>query len=149
MVQQPTLTLIGLNQSEMVKGGPSLWLVMVQIFLYVCVYVWCMCCCSQTERWDARCVASLATLSLDLATFQTPQATFFPKKRLVTNLATSWTNFSESLWSFLLPQQRKIIFLCICSVQWASEKSSPARSVERDIIASLRLHANIAEITAH
>ncbi len=27
----------GLNQSEIVKGGPPLWLAVVQIFLYVCV----------------------------------------------------------------------------------------------------------------
>ncbi len=27
----------GLNQSEIVKGGPPPWLAMVQIFLYVCV----------------------------------------------------------------------------------------------------------------
>ncbi len=46
---------------------------------------------------DARSVANLATLSLDLMTFQTTLATFFPKNQLVTNLATSWTNFSESL----------------------------------------------------
>ncbi len=29
----------GLNQSEIVKGGPPLWLAVVQIFLYVCVRV--------------------------------------------------------------------------------------------------------------
>ncbi len=41
----------GLNQSEIVKGGPPLWLAVVQIFLYVCVCVWrCVCCCCQTER---------------------------------------------------------------------------------------------------
>ncbi len=37
------------------KGGPPLWLAVVQIFLYVCVCVcvcvWrCVCCCCQTER---------------------------------------------------------------------------------------------------
>ncbi len=40
MVQQKTPPLglyRGLNQSEIVKGGPPLWLAVVQIFLYVCV----------------------------------------------------------------------------------------------------------------
>ncbi len=40
--QQKTLPLglyRGLNQSEIVKGGPPLWLAVVQIFLYVCVRV--------------------------------------------------------------------------------------------------------------
>ncbi len=48
---------------------------------------------------DVCSVANLANLSLDLAPFQTPLVTFslLKKKRLVTNLATSWTNFSESL----------------------------------------------------
>ncbi len=40
---------------------------------------------------DARSVANLATLSLDLATF------FLSQKATVTNLAASWTNFSEFL----------------------------------------------------
>ncbi len=41
----------GLNQSEIVKGGPPLWLAVVQILLYVCVCVWrCVCCCCQSER---------------------------------------------------------------------------------------------------
>ncbi len=43
-----------------------------------------MCCCSQAEREVsnryAHNVANLATLSLDLAPFQTPIATFFSKK---------------------------------------------------------------------
>ncbi len=42
VVQQKTLPLglySGLNQSEIVKGGPPLWLAAVQIFLYVCVRV--------------------------------------------------------------------------------------------------------------
>ncbi len=30
--------------------------------------------------------------------FSDPPSDFFPKKRLATNLATSWTNLSESLW---------------------------------------------------
>ncbi len=40
LVQQKTPPLglyRGLNQSEIVKGGPPLWLAVVQIFLYVCV----------------------------------------------------------------------------------------------------------------
>ncbi len=57
----------------MVKGGPPLWLAVVQIFLYVCVSL------KLREREvssrDAHSVANLATLS-----FQTPLATFFPKK---------------------------------------------------------------------
>ncbi len=64
----------GLNQSEIVKGEPTpsdwAW----SIYSCTCVYVWkCVCCCSQTEREvssrDARSVANLATLSLDLALF--------------------------------------------------------------------------------
>ncbi len=42
VVQQKTPPLglyRGLNQSEIVKGGPPLWLAVVQIFLYVCVRV--------------------------------------------------------------------------------------------------------------
>ncbi len=67
----------GLNQSEIVKGGPppSDW--PWSRCSCTCVYVWkCMCCCSQTEREvsnrDVRSVANLAT-------FQTPLATFFFK----------------------------------------------------------------------
>ncbi len=40
--------------------------------------------------------------------FSDPPSDFFPKKRLATNLATSWTNFSESLWSLVLPQRLEI-----------------------------------------
>ncbi len=40
--------------------------------------------------------------------FSDPPSDFFPKKRVATNLETSWTNFSESLWSLVLPQQREI-----------------------------------------
>ncbi len=42
VVQQKTPPLglyRGLNQSEIVKGGPPLWLAVVQIFLYVCVRI--------------------------------------------------------------------------------------------------------------
>ncbi len=57
----------GLNQSEIVKGGPPLWLAVVQIFLYVCVCVWrCVCCCCQTEREVSNLVEMLAALSLNL-----------------------------------------------------------------------------------
>ncbi len=156
----------GLNQSEIVKGGPppSDW--PWSRYSCTCVYVWkCVCCCSQTEREvsskDACSVANLAT-------FQTPLATFFPKKRLMTNLATSWTNFNESMWysvrsrgycrngarsacmqlfrdfsdplsdfffspkkttsdkssNFLDKSSRTQLILCICSFQWASERSS-------------------------
>ncbi len=55
----------GLNQSEIVKGGPpSDW--PWSRYSCTCVYVWYVCCCSQTE-WevsrDARSVANLATFS--------------------------------------------------------------------------------------
>ncbi len=43
-----------------------------------------------------------------LSDFSDPPSDFFPKKRLVTNLATSWTNLSESLWSLVLPQRREV-----------------------------------------
>ncbi len=42
LVQQKTPPLglyRGLNQSEIVKGGPPLWLAVVQLFRYVCVRV--------------------------------------------------------------------------------------------------------------
>ncbi len=46
----------GLNQSEIVKGGPPLWLAVVQIFLYVCVrvdkYVTCAAAVRQRERGE-------------------------------------------------------------------------------------------------
>ncbi len=85
----------GLNQSEIVKGGPPPLIGHgPDIRLYM--YVWkCVCCCSQTKREVSSRDAHSVT---NLATFQTPQWSFFPKKRLVTNLATYWTNFSESLW---------------------------------------------------
>ncbi len=132
----------GLNQLEIVKGGPPLWLAMVQIFLYVCVRLKML--QSDRER-GARSVANLAT-------FQTNPTNFFPK------IATSDKSrlLGQSLaclsdrW-YCRGGARSVrtqVFLCICSVQWASERSSPARSVKRDIIASLILHANIAKITA-
>ncbi len=106
-----------------------------------CVYVWkCVCCCSQTERE----VSSRDALCCQLNNFLDPPSDFFPKKRLVTNLATSWTNFSESLWSGIAAAAR----------DQRARSSFPARalfserSVKTDIIASLILHANIAEITA-
>ncbi len=46
-----------------------------------------------------------------------------------------------------LRDQRAHTFLCICSVQWASERSS--RSVKTDITASLALYANIANTSQH
>ncbi len=59
VVQQKTLPLglyRGLNQSEIVKGGPPLWLAVVQIFLYVCVRVYkCVTCAAavrQRERGE-------------------------------------------------------------------------------------------------
>ncbi len=95
----------GLNHLEIVKGGSPLWLAVVQIFLYVCVSLK-MRVLLQSDREVSREACSFANLATLL--FQTPLATLFPKKRLVTNLATSWTNFSESLWSLVLLQQREI-----------------------------------------
>ncbi len=70
----------------------------IDIWTDVCVF----------EQWALRTsVANLAILSQYLATFQTKKV-FFPKKRLATNLETSWTNFSESLWLLVLPQRREI-----------------------------------------
>ncbi len=78
----------------------------------------------------AASVANLATLSLDLATFQTPLATFFFLKRLATNLAT----FGKTLATFkmwpVLSCEREILSYtspCVCSDQWAlapAERSS-------------------------
>ncbi len=150
----------GLNQSEILKGGPpSDW----PWFRYscMCVYVWkCLCCYSQTEREvssrDARSVANLATLSLDLATFQTPLANLFPKKQLVTNLVTSWTNFSESLWSLVLPQRREISahaalpLHLLCSVSVSEEQPvqfgfSKLAKYERDSSKWKMLTRNVAK----
>ncbi len=67
MVQQKTPPLglyRGLNQSEIVKGGPPLWLAVVQIFLYVCVRLkMCVLLQSERERWV---VEMHAALSLNL-----------------------------------------------------------------------------------
>ncbi len=59
VVQQKTLPLglyRGLNQSEIVKGRPPLWLAAVQLFLYVCVrvdkYVTCAAAVRQRERGE-------------------------------------------------------------------------------------------------
>ncbi len=57
----------GLNQSEIVKGGPPLWLAVVQIFLYVCVRLKMRALQSDREKEvssrDARSVANLARFS--------------------------------------------------------------------------------------
>ncbi len=65
-------------------------------------------------------VANLATLSLDLATFQTPLVTLFFLKRLATNLAT----FGKTLATFqmlpVLSCEREILSYtspCVCSDQ--------------------------------
>ncbi len=75
----------GLNQSEIVKGGPPLWLAVVQIILYVCVRAFENACAAavrqrEVSSRDTRSLANLATLSLDLATFQTLLTTFLSKK---------------------------------------------------------------------
>ncbi len=113
-----------MNQSEIVKGGPPLWLAVVQIFLYVCVrlemrHVYF---CSQTEREvssrDVHSVANLARFSAFLD--------------LVTNLATSWTNFSESLWSLVLLRQREISSFS-ASALFSERLRGEAHSVKTDI----------------
>ncbi len=73
------------------------------------------------KNYALNSVANLATLSLDLATFQTPLATFFyKKKRLATNLAT----FGKTLATFqmlpVLSREREILSYtspCVCSDQ--------------------------------
>ncbi len=90
---------------------------------------------------DARSVAKSVTLS-----FQTPLATFFSKKRLVTNLATSWTNFSDSLVVGSAATARDQHARSSFSALFSERLRGAARSVKRDIIA-LILHAIIAEIT--
>ncbi len=72
----------GPNQSEIVKGGPPLWLAVVQIFLYVCVRLKMrhVCCCSQTYS-----VANLARFNAFLNPFL--KTLFFQK---------SWTNDKSS-----------------------------------------------------
>ncbi len=88
VVQQKTPPLglyRGLNQSEIVKGGPPLWLAMVQIFLYVCV-----CALTNASRVllqsdrekevsnrDACSVANLATFSA----FVDPHSNFLFSKK--------------------------------------------------------------------
>ncbi len=100
----------------------------------------------------AHSAAHLATLLLDLAPFQTSITTFFPKKRLVTNLATSWTNFSESLCD-LISTAASARDQCArssfsASALFSEHLRGAAHSAKTDIIASLILHAKIAEITA-
>ncbi len=113
-----------LNQSEIVKGGPpSDW--PWSRYSCTCVYVWYVCCCSQTE-WevsrDARSVANLATFSA----FLDPHSIFL--KRLVTNPSTSWTNFSKSLrvslWS---PRRREISALSLHLLCSASVWEEPVQ----------------------
>ncbi len=91
---------------------------------------------------DARSVAKSVTLS-----FQTPLATLKKKKkRLVTNLATSWTNFSDSLVVGSAATARDQHARSSFSALFSERLRGAARSVKRDIIA-LILHAIIAEIT--
>ncbi len=74
-------------------------------------------------------VANLATLSLDLATFQTPLATFF-LKRLATNLATFGKILATyQMWPVLSCEREILSYTspCVCSDQWAlapAERSS-------------------------
>ncbi len=90
--------------------------------------------------------------------FSDPPSDFFPKKRLATNLATSWTNLSESLWlAGTTARERDIAFTArthlplslLLSLSLLSERQrGAALSVKIDDVASLILHANIAENTA-
>ncbi len=61
----------------------------------------------QREGWVIEMRAVFCQLSDFVARFSAfsdPHSIFFfSKRRLVTNVATSWTNFSESLWSLVLP----------------------------------------------
>ncbi len=120
----------GLNQSEIVKGGPPPLIGRgPDIPVRVCTFE-NACAAAVRQRGvssrDARSVANVAT-------FQTPRVTFFPKKRLVTNLATSWTNFSESLWSLVLPQQREIsthtALSLLCSVSVWEEQAVQLKEI--------------------
>ncbi len=65
-------------------------------------------------------VANLATLSLDLATFQTPLATVFFFKRLATNLATFGKNLATfQMWPVLSCEREILSYTspCVCSDQ--------------------------------
>ncbi len=65
-------------------------------------------------------VANLATLSLDLATFQTPLATFFFFNRLATNLVTFGKTLATFQMSPVLSCEREILSYtspCVCSDQ--------------------------------
>ncbi len=106
-----------------------------------------MCCCSQAEREASNRDACSV---VNLATFQTPLATCFsPKKRLVTNLATSWTNFSESLFvgTAATARDQRAHSSFSASALFSEHLRGAGHSVKTDIIA-LSLHANIEEITA-
>ncbi len=61
-----------------------------------------------------------------------PSALYWPAATgLATNLATSWTNFSESLWSLVLPERREMSartsfsLHLLCSVSDVSETQLP------------------------
>ncbi len=84
--QQKTLPLglyRGLNQSEIVKGGPPFWLAVVQIFLYVCALTNASRVLLQSDREkevssrDACSVANLATFSA----FVDPHSNFLFSKK--------------------------------------------------------------------
>ncbi len=76
--------------------------------------------CAVKSAGVSSSVANLATLSLDLANFQTPLATFFFFKHLATNLAT----FRQTLATFqmlpVLSCEHEILSYtspCVCSDQ--------------------------------
>ncbi len=102
--------------------------------------------------------------------FSDPPNDFFPKKRLATNLVTFWTNLSESLWlrvsrwyyrtrarscfhSARTPPSLSLSLSLSLALLYSVSGFSPKRvwgaiSVKIDV-ASLILHANTAEHTAH
>ncbi len=66
---------------------------------------WCVCIWAVSTENQCCQLSDFVTIFSD---FSDPPSDFFPKKRLATNLETSWTNFSESLWLLVLPQRREI-----------------------------------------
>ncbi len=93
----------------------------------------------------------------NLETLQTPLATFFPSKKrpnLVSEnhryCRASARSCSPSARTHLSLSLSLSLSLCVCSVslQRAAERSSALIQLNRYYVASLILHASIAEITA-
>ncbi len=69
----------------------------------------------------------------------------------MTSLANSWTNFNKSLGVCVIAataQNQRARSYFSASALFSERLRGAARSVKIDIIASLSLHVNIAEITA-